>query len=57
MLPFCYQGNEWLVDRDNGNQGMRRAVGGEGASSSAPTQRFAVGAARDDVVCISSDEE
>jgi hypothetical protein len=57
MLPFCYQGNEWLVDSGNGNQGMRRVVGGDGASSSAPTQRFVVGAAHDDIVCISSDEE
>jgi hypothetical protein len=51
------RGNEWLVDRGNGKKEMRRAAGGEGAPSSAPTQRVAVGAARDDVVCISSDEE
>jgi hypothetical protein len=53
MLPFCYQGNEWLVDRGNGNQGMHHALGSDGASSSAPTQRFVVAAARDDVICIS----
>jgi hypothetical protein len=61
------RGNEWLVDHGNGKKETRRAAGGEGAPSSAPTQRVAVGAAptqrvvvgaaRDDVVCISSDEE
>jgi hypothetical protein len=51
------RGNEWLVERGNGKKETRRTAGGEGAPSSALTQRVAVGATRDDVVCISSDEE
>jgi hypothetical protein len=51
------RGNEWLVNCGNGKKETRCAAGGEGAPSSAPTQRVAVGAARDNVVCISLDEE
>jgi hypothetical protein len=50
-------GNEWIVDRGNGEKGMRRVAGGEGVPSLAPTQRVDVGAACDDVVCISLNEE